>query len=143
MKKTVSNTSKINFTKKNIFFNLKGDTLTGLKKNDNCFDKFEEIYFSKINYLKIKGPKKHKKMLCNFLVPVGSVKFLVFDNFFNVVDSIILNKKNYGVLTIPKKNWFAFKGVSQETSLIVNIANKVHDDKEVIENLDVNIKNLF
>ena len=42
----------------------------GIKSHDLGFKNFGEVYFSFINFNKIKGWKKHTKMTLNLLVPI-------------------------------------------------------------------------
>lgn len=111
-----------------------GDVLHGLKKNEDSFSGYGETYFSMIDYQSIKAWKMHLEMTLNLIVPVGKVRFVfcdsVEDTSFRVED---IGEGNYSRLTIPPKIWFGFKGISKKTSLVVNIANLTHDDKEVIK----------
>tara|TARA_Y100000816_G_C25994489_1_gene519505 strand:- start:374 stop:793 length:420 start_codon:yes stop_codon:yes gene_type:complete len=111
-----------------------GDVLHGLKKNEDSFIGYGETYFSMIDYQSIKAWKMHLEMTLNLIVPVGKVRFVfcdsVEDTTFRVED---IGEENYSRLTIPPKIWFGFKGISKKTSLVVNIANLTHDDKEVIK----------
>ena len=108
----------------------KGDILHGVKSSSEGFDKLGEAYFSNINYKEIKGWKKHKKMILNFVVPVGEVQFVVF----NEMDyfTVNLSKKNYQRLTIALNLWVAFKGVTKETNLVLNLASIEHQPEEAI-----------
>ena len=112
----------------------KGDIFHAVKKSSEYFDEFGEAYFSSINFNEIKGWKKHKKMTLNFVVPVGEVKFVVFDgdSFFTAK----LSKNNYQRLTISPNLWVAFKGISSTYNLILNIASIEHDPEEAI-NIDL------
>ena len=106
-----------------------GDILRGAKGTEKNFDTFGEMYFSEIQFNYIKGWKVHTKMTCNLLVPVGSVKFVA------TLDKIkfqefILGRQNYRRLTIPPNWWFAFKGLSEGTSTVCNVANLTHDPDE-------------
>jgi len=112
----------------------KGDILHGVKASSDCFEQFGEAYFSTINCGEIKGWKKHTKMVLNFLVPVGEVQFVVYNgtDFFK----IILSKENYQRLTIAPNLWVAFKGVSSQTNLILNVASIEHNPDEA-ENVEL------
>ena len=73
----------IKIKKLKIFSKQEGDVLHAIKKNDPFIKEFGEVYFSKINYMKIKGWKKHLKMTLNLVVPVGNVKFFFVDSYGN------------------------------------------------------------
>ena len=104
------------------------------KNVSNGFESFGEAYFSKIKLKYIKGWKKHKERQIfkkNLVVPYGRVIFIVCvkkdknqENKFITYD---LSDENNHRLTIPTDTWFAFKGLSDPFSLILNIASIVHD----------------
>ena len=117
-----------------VIIHPKGDILHAIKASSEGFDRFGEVYFSTIKHGEIKGWKKHTKMVLNFLVPVGEVQFVIYNgsNFF----TIILSKENYQRLTIAPNLWVAFKGVSENTNLILNVASIEHDPDEAV-NVDL------
>lgn len=127
---------KIILTPLKIISNPKGDIFKVIKKNDAGFVSFGEVYFSTVNKNEIKGWKKHRKMTLNIVVPIGEIKFVIFDennkNFFQ----ISISKKNYQRLTVPPNYWVAFKGI-HEYNLLLNLSNIIHDPYESI-NLDLN-----
>ena len=114
-----------------------GNVLSGLKKNDIGFNGFGEAYFSSIKYNKIKGWKKHKNTTMNFIVPIGNVKFIIFDEKNNKFYKEKIGEDNYKRLTITKNLWFGFMGLSKKNSIILNIINKIHNPNET-KNLDLN-----
>ena len=120
-----------------------GDVLRGLKANENSFVGFGEAYFTFINFNKIKAWKKHRKATLNLMVPVGEIKFVLFDdredsstfeNFF----SVTLSSDNYQRLTIPPMLWMGFKGIGKQ-NLLLDIMNIRHDlddeDRSPIESI--------
>lgn len=120
----------------------KGDVFHGMKKTDPGFSGFGEAYFSTINYEDTKPWKKHLKMTLNLVVPIGEIRFVIFDdregsstknNFFDVV----LGENNYQRITIPPRVWVAFSGVGEKYNLLLNLANLEHDPTEIVrkENL--------
>ena len=118
-----------------------GDILHGIKKNDEGFCGFGEAYFSTIETSAIKGWNKHKRMTLNLVVPMGEVSFVICDNRQNSNSKgsflrVDLSPFNYNRLTVPPELWLAFKGKSNNTNLILNIADIEHDPDE-IERLDL------
>jgi dTDP-4-dehydrorhamnose 3,5-epimerase len=114
----------------------KGNILHAMKKNDQGYAGFGEVYFSIVNQNEIKAWKKHSLMTLNLTVPQGKVKFVVFDKrsgspsfmLFNVFE---VSQENYFRLTIPPGVWFGFKGLGADLNLILNVANIPHDPEEV------------
>ena len=118
-----------------------GDVLHGIKKTDDGYSDFGEIYFSYILKDKIKAWKIHKKMTLNLIVPFGSVRF----NFIQLNSEGLMNKRmevtvsndNYCRITVPPNIIFGFKGVGKDMSIVANIADITHSDDEV-KKIDIN-----
>lgn len=113
-----------------------GDVLHAMKASDHGYDGFGEAYFSTIDKGLIKGWKRHKEMILNLIVPVGAVRFVLFDDrhgslTFGNYSELILTRENYSRLTIPPMVWVAFQGVDNRSSLLLNIANISHEPSEV------------
>ena len=53
-----------------------GDVMHGLKKSDNGFNGFGEVYFSWVEQGAIKAWKCHQRMTMNLVVPKGEVSFV-------------------------------------------------------------------
>ena len=70
-----------------------GNVMHGMKKDDIGFSGFGEAYFSLINSGAIKGWKRHREMVCNFIVPNGKIKVVIFDDKTGLFDEFILSKK--------------------------------------------------
>ena len=119
----------------------KGDIFHGMKKSDEGFTGFGEVYFSMVKQGEIKGWNRHKIMVLNLVVPMGEVTFVIYDDredssskdrFFKVD----LSPSNYKRLTVLPGLWVAFKGNGLNTNLILNIASMEHDSNE-IDRLDL------
>lgn len=118
-------------------YHPQGDVYHGIKNSDTGFVGFGEAYFSTILFKEIKPWKKHIKMTLNLVVPVGAIRFVIYDDrlesstlgsFFDV----IIGEKNYQRLTIPPGVWVAFTGASSEKNLLLNVADIEHDPNEVV-----------
>ena len=112
-----------------------GNVLRYLRHNDNGFNQFKESYFSTVNKDIIKPWKRHMKMSLNIAVPVGKIKFVLYDSRKNSVtygkfNQIVLSPENYFRLTVPPDIWMAFKGLSTY-NLLINTSDLLHDPDEV------------
>lgn len=112
--------------------NPKGDIFHALKKSDAGFEGFGEAYFSTINSTDIKGWKKHTKMTLNLVVPVGAIKFVIFDERTKKMVNETLSQNNYQRLTIKPNLWVAFKGIGEGINMLLNLANMEHDPSEAV-----------
>lgn len=123
--------STVKFTPLKRINTPKGDVLHGLKASDTDFSQFGEAYFTHIDFSETKGWKKHLKMDMNLLVPVGDVKFHLY-NERGEYQSFHINKDNYGRLMVPAGHWMAFEGIGSGTNLILNIASIEHEPSEAV-----------
>jgi dTDP-4-dehydrorhamnose 3,5-epimerase len=113
-----------------------GDVIKLINKKSNYYHGFGEVYISEIKHKKIKGWKKHTKMIMNLKVITGAVKFVFLtDN--NKFKKIILNDKSLNILTVPKNTIFGFQGIKKINS-IMNFANMKHTPGEC---LNIPLKN--
>ncbi len=112
-----------------------GDVLHALKSTDAEFQGFGEAYFSQVKQGAIKAWKRHREMTLNLVVPIGRIKFVIFDDRSDSIskgefDCIELSKEDYFRLSVPPMLWVGFKGIANEDSMLLNIANMPHDPKE-------------
>ena len=107
-----------------------GDVLHCMKVSDAGFINFGEAYFSWISYESIKAWKRHLKMTLNLCIPHGRARFIFIDNA-GAVRQEEIGDLNYVRLTVHPGSWFGFKGLSKEGSLLLNLADIVHDPLEV------------
>ena len=112
-------------------FHPKGDIYHAMKKSDEGFSGFGEAYFSTIKKDEIKGWKKHTKMTLNIIVPIGAIKFVIYDEIDNKFFEVLLSQDNYQRLTVPPNFWMAFCGIG-EYNMLLNLASIEHDPKEAV-----------
>jgi dTDP-4-dehydrorhamnose 3,5-epimerase len=113
-----------------------GDLYHAIKKSDKDFSGFGEAYFSTVNKGCTKGWKKHTEMVLNLIVPIGEVKFVIYNKDLEEFYSVKLSKKNYQRLTIKPGLWVSFRGLG-EVNILLNVASIEHRPNESINvNLD-------
>jgi dTDP-4-dehydrorhamnose 3,5-epimerase len=111
-----------------------GNVMHAMKETSVGYAGFSEAYFSQIDKGAIKAWKRHKKMTLNLIVPVGEIRFVLFDDrevTNNQFQEIIISKDNYCRLTVPPMVWIGFQGLANDGSMLLNIANVEHDPDEV------------
>tara|TARA_B100000963_G_scaffold339517_1_gene337328 strand:+ start:640 stop:1068 length:429 start_codon:yes stop_codon:yes gene_type:complete len=129
--------NQIKFIKQPIIDVEGGNVFKIMKQSDFKEFSFKEAYFSSIEHNFIKGWKMQTKMNSNICVPIGKIKFTFVSNDFKKHKTIFIGEGNYGVISIPPKIWYSFKGISKRTSLILNISDSEHDEKNIKKiNLD-------
>jgi len=107
------------------------------RSDDPTFEKFGEIYFSKIYPGVVKGWHLHRKMALNYAVPVGMIKLVLYDDRNNSntkgeIMELFVGVENYILVTIPPNIWNGFKGIGTEPAIVANCATLPHDPEEII-----------
>ena len=108
-----------------------------LRNDDKMFKNFGEIYFSTINYKKIKAWHLHKEATLNYVCIKGKVKLVLYDDRDSSsskgkLEEITLSPDNYNLITIPNNIWNGFKGLDKEESIIANCLNIPHNENEMV-----------
>ena len=129
------NIAGVIFTPLSIIGTDGGDVLHAMRSSDPGYSDFGEAYFSTIDSGAIKGWKLHQEMILNLIVPIGQVRFAIFDERMDSPSKgklceIILSRENYGRLTIPPLLWVGFQGLDNGSSLLLNIASIEHSPEE-------------
>ena len=111
-----------------------GSVMHAMKESSIGYSGFGEAYFSQVDKGAVKAWKRHKKMTLNLMVPLGEVRFVLFDDreiLSAQFQEIIISKNNYCRLTVPPMIWMGFQGLSDGDSMLLNIADIEHDPNEV------------
>jgi dTDP-4-dehydrorhamnose 3,5-epimerase len=118
----------------------RGKVLHMMKRTDPEFEAFGEIYFSTIYPGIVKGWHLHREMVINYVVPVGMIKLVLFDDrkgskTHGQIQEIYIGEQNHVLVKVPVLVWNGFKGVGNTTAVVANCASIPHDPNE-IERLD-------
>lgn len=114
----------------------RGKVMHMLRSDSDHFSSFGEIYFSSVHPGAIKGWHIHHKMILNYAVPQGMIKFVLYDDRLGsatkgMIQEIFLGPDNYCLVTVPPMIWNGFKGIGTETALVANCASIPHDPGEI------------
>ena len=118
-----------------------GDVLHALKSTDPEFQGFGEAYFSQVKQGAVKAWKRHRHQTQHLAVPVGRVRFVVYDDRQSSptrgsLDVVDLGRPDaYRRLRIPAGLWYGFQCLGDRDALIANCADVPHDpdDNEIVE----------
>ena len=111
-----------------------GDVMHAMKRGDNGYSSFGEAYFSWISAGSVKAWKRHLQMTMNLVVPFGLVKFVFCTLGSGGIQEIrteTIGESRYLRITVPPGIWFGFQGQGDSPSLVLNLANILHDPAEV------------
>lgn len=107
-----------------------GDIFHIMRKDFPGFIDFGEVYISTVKVGRIKGWKKHEKMTLNIVVPIGQMKFVLFDEVNNLFSEVYLSKDKYQRMTVPPGIWMGFQCMGEQESMLINFADIPHDPTE-------------
>jgi len=113
----------------------RGKVMHMLRRDDDWFNQFGEIYFSTVEMGAVKAWHIHKKMTLNYAVPIGKIKLVLYDDrkgspSSGKIQEIYLSPDNYQLVIIPPGVWNGFKGLGYTSSLVANCASIPHDPNE-------------
>lgn len=119
------------------FTNDQGAVSRMLRVTDPVFSTFGEIYFSSVPAGMQKDWRLHNSLTMNLAVPVGTVRFVLFDPRDDsptrgTMAHYEIGDENYQLLSVPNGIWMTFANQRSEVALIANCATEPHDPNEVI-----------
>ena len=114
----------------------RGKVMHMLRSDSPCFTRFGEIYFSGVYPNIVKAWHIHQKMVLNYAVPHGNIKFVLYDDrplslTKGEIQEIFLGPDNYCLVTVPPLVWNGFKGIGTEMAIVANCASIPHDPDEI------------
>jgi dTDP-4-dehydrorhamnose 3,5-epimerase len=112
----------------------KGDIYHAMKASSPGYAGFGEAYFSTIGHGVIKGWKRHNRLTLNLVVPVGGIRFVIYDDRASSPScgefyELNVGPANYHRLTVPPGVWVAFQGM-HSWNMLMNIIAAEHDPGE-------------
>ena len=113
----------------------RGRVMHMLREDWPVFQRFGEVYFSTVNNGAIKAWHLHKRATINYAVPVGEIKFVLYDDrpgsaTRGEIQEIFMSPQNYQLVTVPPLVWNGFKGISEPYALVVNCVTMAHEPGE-------------
>jgi len=113
----------------------RGDVLHMLKRTDEVFSEFGEVYFSKIQPGQQKAWRRHRQATSQLAVPIGAVHFVLFDDREASAtrgerSDVVIGEDRYDLLTIPPMVWYAFENTGVIGALIGSCSSLPHDPNE-------------
>ncbi len=100
------------------------------------FEAFGEIYFSTVYPGVIKGWHRHKLMTLNYVVVVGTIKLVLYDDrekssTKGEIQEIFFGSSNYVLVRIPPLVWNGFKGIGIGEAIVANCSTIPHEPGEI------------
>lgn len=116
----------------------RGAVMHMLRADSPDFVGFGEAYFSIVKPGAVKAWKRHREMVQNLAVPVGSIRLVIYDDrpgsstcgtLIELVTGVGVNR--YELVRLPSMVWYGFTGIGETDSVIANCASLPHDLNEV------------
>jgi len=114
----------------------RGEVMHMLRSDSPLFHAFGEIYFSRVLPGVIKAWKRHGRITQHLAVPVGSVRFGLYDDraespSSGTVQVLEVGEGAYELVRIPPGIWYGFQGLGRDPSLVANCTDLPYDPVEV------------
>lgn len=114
----------------------RGKIMHMLRSDAPHFTAFGEIYFSCVYPGAIKAWHIHKEMTLNYAVPVGNIKFVLYDDrpaspTKGKLVEVFMGESNYVLVTVPPMVWNGFKGIGDKMAVVANCASIPHRADEI------------
>ena len=111
----------------------RGAVLHHMRSDAPEFTTFGECYFSEMIPGAVKAWKCHREQTQHLAVPIGRVRFVIYDDrelsptngSLEVVE--LGRPDHYNRLRIPKGLWYGFTCLSDQSALIANCTDEPHD----------------
>jgi dTDP-4-dehydrorhamnose 3,5-epimerase len=113
----------------------RGRLMEILRKDDEIFDKFGQVYVTTVKPGVVKAWHYHKKQDDHFVCLMGKVRVALFDArkkspTYGEVNDYIMSMDDPFVVKIPKGVYHGFKGIADIESMVLNVPTRVYDYKE-------------
>jgi len=110
----------------------RGRLMEILRKDDEVFLSFGQVYITTAYPGVVKAWHYHKKQTDNFTCVQGKIRLALYDPRRNSptrgeVNEFLLSLKNPILVQIPKMVYHGFKGANDHESIVVNVPTKPYD----------------
>ncbi|MFM7306730.1 MAG: dTDP-4-dehydrorhamnose 3,5-epimerase family protein [Actinomycetota bacterium] len=110
----------------------RGSVLHFMRNDSVTFSAFGEVYFSTIINGVVKAWMRNHLATANFVVPIGSVELVMFDErpdsaTYGVVQRELLGRDSYQGAAVPPGVWYGFRGLHPGESLIANLLDRPYE----------------
>lgn len=113
-----------------------GPVLHMMRGDSPRFTSFGEVYFSEVLPGHVKAWKRHSLMTQHFVVPVGRVRVVLFDDrkssptYQRLAEVTLGRPYDYRLLRIPPQVWYGFAALGDYPALIANCTDIPHRQGE-------------
>ncbi|HLN12997.1 MAG TPA: dTDP-4-dehydrorhamnose 3,5-epimerase family protein [bacterium] len=118
----------------------RGKIMHMLRSDSPLFRGFGEVYFSLTNPGAVKAWRRHRRIVQQLTVPIGTVRFCLHDTRADsatrgVTQVLEVGEAAYLLIQIPPGIWYGFQALGDRHALVANCTDLPYDAGEV-ERLD-------
>lgn len=115
----------------------RGTIMHMMRNDDPHFEKFGEIYFSRIYPEAIKAFHVHRTMTLNYAVVIGMLKLVLYDmrkdsKTEGELMEVFMGDDNYVLVRVPPGIANGQKGMGPFPAILANCSTEPHDPQEMI-----------
>ena len=112
----------------------RGRLMEILRKDDEIFNKFGQVYVTTVKPGVVKAWHYHKKQDDHFVCLAGIVRVALFDSrkkspTYGEINDYIMSLEDPFVVKIPKGVYHGFKGIANIESMVLNVPTKAYNYK--------------
>lgn len=120
-----------------VFADNRGKVMKMIDVKAPLFEKFGEIYFSFVNPGVIKGWKKHLRAVQLFAVPIGAIKFVVYDDrpdspTLGRIEEVEIGESDYRLIKMPPGVWYSWQAAGSFPAMIASLTSEPHEPAEAV-----------
>ena len=106
-----------------------------LRRTDDHFPGFGEIYFSSVYEGVVKAWKRHRSLVGSYVCVHGRVRMVLYDDrekasSRGTLAEIEMGPDRYRLVVVPPGVWNGFVGLASPVSVMANCASEVYDPAE-------------
>jgi dTDP-4-dehydrorhamnose 3,5-epimerase len=105
-----------------------------LRRDEEMFEKFGQVYCTTVNFGVTKAWHYHKKQDDNFACVSGMIKLVLYDArpgsaTKGMINEFFIGTHNMMLVRIPKGVYHGFKGISKHESVVINVPTNCYNYK--------------
>ena len=113
----------------------RGRLMEILRRDDELFEEFGQVYITTVNPGIIKAWHYHKSQNDNFCCVNGRILLALYDarfgsSTFGQINDFILSLKEPKLVHIPKDVYHGFKGIGDSEAMVVNTVTRTYSYKD-------------
>ncbi len=113
----------------------RGRLMEMIRKDDDIFLKFGQMYMTTVNPGAVKAWHYHKIQLDTFVVVKGMLKLVLYDNrpkskTYGEINEFFIGEHNNTAVQIPSNVYHGFKGIAETETIVINVPTETYNPKK-------------